>query len=622
MSPRWHGSLRFRLLMLTAVVAVLAAGLTAWLTVYQASQQVSSDVAAEEAVSKSIVDELVGYGALRGKWDGVAGTVRALRDRTGQRIRLTTMAGEVVVDSDTLDGGAARPLGNRTPLLIDPVPTPALPPEAFAGSIPLTTATMTVRGQPPASTQSVPFTTGTTSPQGYTTAPSQTWLSRLLNYRKDVELATCLIEKGYLVEQKSKPDGIPVVDLIGPGPDQGRKQVLAECAGKIRAAELVRVAGAAYSACKVDPGGSAQQCVLNSFRARVQAIMPAPLLLSMGAGESPATRTVPLLPALLAAAGVALVAILGMWLVSRRVLRPVGALMTASTRLGAGDLAERVPVRGNDEIADLAGAFNRMADSLQRSEERQRRMIADIAHELRTPLANIRGYLEALKDGVLPPDPDLFDSLHEEALLQQRLIEDIQLLALADAGSLSYQHEPVDLGEVVAATRTGFHAVAAAAGVDLVSTVDDVAPVVTGDPNRLRQVLGNLVSNAIRATPAGGVVELAARAEGGMAVLTVTDTGRGIRAADLPHVFDRFWRADDARARATGGSGLGLSIAREIVTAHGGTIAAESPAGGGAGRAVGAAGGRGSRFSVRLPLLTGTAGGTGSPGTGPTTPPR
>ncbi|MCO1575974.1 ATP-binding protein [Crossiella sp. SN42] len=610
MSPRWHGSLRFRLLMLTAVVAVLAAGLTAWLTVYQASQQVSSDVAAEEAVSKSIVDELVGYGALRGKWDGVAGTVRTLRDRTGQRIRLTTMAGEVVVDSDTLDGGAARPLGNRTPLLIDPVPTPVLPPDAFATSIPLTTVTI-FRTQPPASTQSVPVTTETTSPQGYTTTPAQTWLSRLLNYGKDVELANCLIDKGYPVEQQSKPDGIPVVDLTGPGPDQGRKQALGDCAGKIRAAELVRVAGVAFDTCKVKPDGSTQQCVLSRFRSKIEEIMPPPLLLSMGAGESPATRTVPLLPALLAAAGVALVAILGMWLVSRRVLRPVGALMTASTRLGAGDLAERVPVRGNDEIADLAGAFNRMADSLQRSEERQRRMIADIAHELRTPLANIRGYLEALKDGVLPPDPDLFDSLHEEALWQQRLIEDIQLLALADAGSLSYQHEPVDLGEVVAATRTGFQAVATAAGVALVSTVDDPAPVVTGDPNRLRQVLGNLVSNAIRATPAGGLVELAARAESGMAVLTVTDTGRGIRAADLPHVFDRFWRADDARARATGGSGLGLSIAREIVTAHGGTITAESPV-----RAAG------SRFSVRLPLLTGTAGGTGSQGTAPTTPPR
>ncbi|WHT20600.1 ATP-binding protein [Crossiella sp. CA-258035] len=621
MSPRWHGSLRFRLLMLTAVVAVLSAGLTAWLTVYQASQQVSSEAAAEQAVSKSIVDELVGYGAVRGKWDGVAGTVRALRDRTGQRIRLTTMAGQVVVDSDTLDGGPARPLGNRTPLLIDPVPTPVPPPEAFSGSISLPTLT-TFRTVPPASTQSIPFTTGTTSAQGYTTAPTQTWLSRLLNYRKDVELASCLIDKGFAVEQQAKPDGIPVVDLIGPDPDQGRKQALAECAGKFRAAEMVRAEGAAYEACKVNPGGSTEQCVLSRFRSKVQEIMPAPLLLSMGAGEPLSARTVPLLPALLAAAGVALVAILGMWLVSRRVLRPVGALMTASTRLGAGDLAERVPVRGHDEIADLAGAFNRMADSLQRSEERQRRMIADIAHELRTPLANIRGYLEALKDGVLPPDPDLFDSLHEEALLQQRLIEDIQLLALADAGSLSYQHEPVDLGEVVAATRTGFQAVATAAGVDLVSTVDDPAPVVTGDPNRLRQVLGNLVSNAIRATPAGGVVELAARAEGGMAVLTVTDTGRGIRAADLPHVFDRFWRADDARTRATGGSGLGLSIAREIVTAHGGAIAAESPAVEGAGGAVGAAGGSGSRFSVRLPLLTGTAGGTGSPGTAPTTPPR
>ncbi|GAA2838249.1 sensor histidine kinase [Crossiella cryophila] len=578
MSPRWHGSLRFRLLVLTAVVAVAAAGLTAWLTVYQASQQVSSTAAAEEAAAKSIVDELVGYGALRGNWDGVSGTVRALKDRTGQRIRLTTMAGEVLVDSDTLDGGGARPVGNRAPQLVDPVPTPIPPPDGFGGAV-LTTTFRTATPVTPTTTRDLPATTG-----GFIAVPTESWISRLINYRRQVQLATCLIGRGFLVEQKPQPDGIPVVDLMPGNLDMARKMALIDCATTRERQVNGRAEADIFKSCAEK---DLSNCLLNSFRAQIGAIMPAPLLLSLGAGDPPPSRTVPLLPALLAAAGVALVATLGMWLVSRRVLRPVGALRAASTRLGAGDLAERVPVRGDDEIAELAGAFNRMADSLQRSEERQRRMIADIAHELRTPLANIRGYLEALKDGVLPPDRALFASLHEEALLQQRLIEDIQLLALADAGSLAYERGPVDLGEVVAATRTGFQAVATAAEVALVSTVDDPAPVVDGDPNRLRQVLGNLVSNAIRATPAGGRVTLTARIEGAEAVLTVSDTGSGIHAADLPFVFDRFWRADDARARATGGSGLGLSIAREIVTAHGGVITAESPGG--------------ARFTVCLP---------------------
>ncbi|MGO1056813.1 sensor histidine kinase [Crossiella sp. CA198] len=590
MSPRWHGSLRFRLLVLTAVVAVAAAGLTAWLTVYQASQQVSSSAAAEEAATKSIVDELIGFGALRGSWDGVSGTVRALKDRTGQRIRLTSMAGEVLVDSDTLDGGGARPLSERAPLLVDPVPTPIPPPDGFGGAVPLTTMRTSSPGTSSPGT-SVPGTPTQTPGSGQPLPPAadiraepESWLTRLVYYREKVELASCLIGKGFLVEQKPRPDGVPVVDLLGDNPDPSRKTAIGDCGSRLRRQASGRTEIDILKTCTESP---ASTCVLNSFRARIQAIMPAPLLLSVGAGDPPPSRTVPLLPALLAAAGVALVATLGMWLVSRRVLRPVGALRAASTRLGAGDLAERVPVRGDDEIAELAGAFNRMADSLQRSEERQRRMIADIAHELRTPLANIRGYLEALKDGVLPPDRALFASLHEEALLQQRLIEDIQLLALADAGSLAYERGPVDLGEVVAATRTGFQAVAGAAEVELVSTVDDPAPVVDGDPNRLRQVLGNLVSNAIRATPAGGRVTLSARREGAAAVLTVADTGSGIAAADLPFVFDRFWRADDARARATGGSGLGLSIAREIVAAHGGVITAESPGG--------------ARFTVRLP---------------------
>jgi two-component system sensor histidine kinase BaeS len=266
---------------------------------------------------------------------------------------------------------------------------------------------------------------------------------------------------------------------------------------------------------------------------------------------------------------------------SRRVLRPIGALTAASARLGAGDLSLRVPAEGRDELGQLARSFNRMADSLQRGEERQRRLVADVAHELRTPLANLRGYLEALKDGVVPPSPELFASLHEEALLQQRIVDDLQDLALAEAGALAYNRTRVDLAELLETCRTAHQATADAEGVALV--VESAGPVVVqADPDRLRQVVGNLVTNALRATPPGGSVTLgAAGPVDGLATVVVRDTGAGIAADDLPNVFDRFWRADAARGRTTGGSGLGLAIARQIVTDHGGDIRMDSEVGAG-----------------------------------------
>lgn len=233
-------------------------------------------------------------------------------------------------------------------------------------------------------------------------------------------------------------------------------------------------------------------------------------------------------------------------------------------------------------MAELARSFNRMADSLQRGEERQRRLIADVAHELRTPLANLRGYLEALKDGVMQPDPELFSSLHEEAVLQQRIVEDLQDLALAEAGALVYRRTRVDVGELLETCRVGHHAVADAAGVRLVVSPPPSAAepmYVHADPDRLRQVLGNLVTNALRATAAGGSVVLATADTGATRTITVTDTGTGMSPTELPHVFDRFWRADAARSRTTGGSGLGLAIARQLVSDHSGTISVASAPG-------------------------------------------
>ena len=235
-----------------------------------------------------------------------------------------------------------------------------------------------------------------------------------------------------------------------------------------------------------------------------------------------------------------------------------------------------------------------MADSLQAGEDRQRRMTADIAHELRTPLSSLRGLLEALQDGFLQPTPEVLASLHEEVLLQQRIVDDLQDLAAAESGTLTYHWSEVNGPELVQAGQVAYRELADAAGVAL--AVDVVEPVwFRGDPDRLRQVVGNLVTNAVRATTAGGRVCLRLSRDGQSAVIEVRDTGCGIAAADLPHIFDRFWRADAARGRDTGGSGLGLAIARQIVADHGGRIDTTS--------AVGV----GTTFTVRLPNAAGPA---------------
>jgi signal transduction histidine kinase len=269
---------------------------------------------------------------------------------------------------------------------------------------------------------------------------------------------------------------------------------------------------------------------------------------------------------------IVLLAIICGVLLSRHVLRPVDAVIGASRRLEAGQRTARVPERGHDEMSELARAFNRMADSVQRSDDQQRQMVADIAHELRTPLANIRGYLEALKDGVLAPTTEVFESLHEEALLQQRTIDDLQDLALADQHRLIHYRVRTDLGDLAHTARAAHAARADAAQLTLTEDIETGVHV-DADPDRLRQAIGNLLTNALRATAPGGRITVAAgRAGDHLACIKVTDTGSGIAADDLPHIFDWFWRADPARTRQTGGNGLGLAITREIVHGHGGTI--------------------------------------------------
>jgi len=275
---------------------------------------------------------------------------------------------------------------------------------------------------------------------------------------------------------------------------------------------------------------------------------------------------------------------------SRRILAPVEALTMAVRRMEAGDLSQRVAVTSKDEIGELARAFNSMADGLARLEELRRNLVTDVAHELRTPLSNIRGYLEAVQDGVLEPDPQVIGSLYEEAMHLNRLVDDLQELSLAEAGKLRIQRQPVALSDVVHRAIEAFWARAQAGEIELRIDLPEDLPLVDIDPQRIGQVLRNLLDNALTHTPPGGEIAIAAHADGQWVAVNVQDTGSGIAPEDLPYVFERFYRADKSRSRATGGTGLGLSIAKQLIEAHGGRIEVESAVG------------QGTRFTFTLPV--------------------
>ena len=268
-------------------------------------------------------------------------------------------------------------------------------------------------------------------------------------------------------------------------------------------------------------------------------------------------------------------------LVARRVLGPVHAMRAAADAMAAGRLDTRVPEGGGDELSALARAFNAMAASLASGERLKRDLTNDIAHELRTPLTDLRCHVEALQDGVVAVTPEALAALHDQLARLQRLVDDLGDLARAESRQMRLEPEAVPAAEAVRQAADQAAARAARLGVTLAQEAAGDAPAVWADRARLHQVLSNLIDNALAHTPAGGTVTITARGEAGDVVIGVRDTGTGIPSAHLPHVFDRFYRADPSRSRATGGAGLGLAIARQVVEASGGRIAASSPPGGG-----------------------------------------
>ena len=274
---------------------------------------------------------------------------------------------------------------------------------------------------------------------------------------------------------------------------------------------------------------------------------------------------------------------------SRRTLAPVKALTSAAKRLGRGDFSQRVQIKDKSELGELARTFNSMAGDLERAEKLRRNMVADVAHELRTPLSNIRGYLEALRDGMIKPDAETIRSLYEEASLLSRLVDDLQELSLAEAGELKLVCQAEDIGELIRQTVAAVEAQERAKGLSLSVELPDKLPLVNIDSRRIGEVLHNLLENAVAHTAKEGSITVAAKQWDNWVEVSVTDTGKGIPAEDLPNIFERFYRVDKSRARATGGSGLGLTIAKRLVEAHGGKIEVQSEPG------------KGSRFAFTLP---------------------
>jgi two-component system OmpR family sensor kinase/two-component system sensor histidine kinase BaeS len=298
-------------------------------------------------------------------------------------------------------------------------------------------------------------------------------------------------------------------------------------------------------------------------------------------GNSPTLLTIWLVgPALVLIFLLLLASVVGWFF--RQFGSPLAALMAAADAVAEGDFSVRVPVRGPRDFARLSASFNRMVQELQRSDQQRRNLTADVAHELRTPLHIIQGNLEGILDGVYQPSEDHIEATLEETRHLARLVDDLQTLSLAESGQISLKYETVNVAELLADELTSFSPRAETAQINLNLDVqgDPAGLIITADSGRLDQVLGNLINNAFRHTPAAGSITLAAEPVSGGVRLHVTDTGEGISPEDLPFIFDRFWRGDRSRGHVDGGtSGLGLAISKQLVQAHGGRIQVESDPG-------------------------------------------
>jgi len=281
---------------------------------------------------------------------------------------------------------------------------------------------------------------------------------------------------------------------------------------------------------------------------------------------------------------------------SQRISAPIHAITSAASKLGKGDFSQRVNFKGKDEVGKLVQTFNSMAgelmsmtDNLIRAKQLQQNLIADVAHELRTPVAGIRAYMEAIQDGLLEPTKENLNSIYEDIGLLSRLIGDLQVLSQADSNELNLMCQPENIATVIHRVMESMQSQVSIKGIKLSIDLPSILPAVEIDALRVSQVLRNLLDNAISHTPQGGKIEVTAKEYEGYIEVKVSDTGEGIPKEELPNIFERFYRVDKSRTRATGGSGLGLTIAKRLVEAHGGEINVQSELG------------KGSSFTFTIP---------------------
>ncbi|MGW0873331.1 sensor histidine kinase [Streptomyces sp. NPDC002740] len=601
-----------RLLIASVLIAVCSVAATAWLAVTTTTRALREEQGQALADDMDILARLSGYAADHPDWTGVEATVRDLSARTGRRIALTT--------------------ADRTPLADSAPRGTSLPPSAAATVDPLRTDTYSEPGAQLSGTD--PRVVGPYR----LSALERTKLDAVARARQ-----RCLSRYGIDATVTHTPSGRPVVtaadstavsgyafdecgdgQLDAPAPTEekaltalqgraggcltragldpdipllfgtglpgasGRAPTLAPVFAKV-AADGTDRAAAGKAALR-----AAQSCFETARHAQLDPYVAPVAELFLGVGDDGAAPRWVMSPAnkakVVGAAGLVLAVTVAVTaVVATRLVRPLRALTEAAGQ--PPDRHARVPVTTRDETGILAEAFNDLAERRERLEAQRKALVSDVAHELRSPLTNIRGWLEVARDGLVEPDTELLGALHEEALLLQRVIDDLRDLAAADAGTLRLHREPVPADDLMAQVTAAHRVAADTAGVRL-RTETEGDPWLDADPVRLRQALGNLVTNAVRHTPPDGTVTLTAREDGERVVLEVADTGTGIAAEDLPHVFERFWRAEKSRSRRTGGSGLGLPIVRQLTDAHGGTARAVSTPG------------AGSVFTLRLPAAT------------------
>ncbi|MFD9281739.1 sensor histidine kinase [Streptomyces mirabilis] len=576
---RPHRSLLVRTLAASLLIAVGSVAATAWLAARTTAHAIRQEQGQVLTDDTTVYDTLVGYAATHPGWDGVDRTVRDLAQRTGRRITLTTQDRARTLARS----GSAAALPARESAVVDPLHVDAgLDRHATDDRI---------------DSRAVgPYRL---------TAPERRQLggevTKILGCLRDSGLAARIDHQasgrpyvvigggGNLFASKgSQLCEVPRLDKPTPTERKAFAQLgalAADCLGRHGLREVA--IGSDFAA--VSTSATAQPCVDSARREQLAAYVAAPALLFITDPPDGPTRTVfALSPAntarIAGAAGLVLLLTVPVTvLVGTQLVRPPRALAAAALH-PTTDGQLRVPVTTHDEIGYLAAAFNDLTVRRALMEEQRKAMVSDVAHELRTPLSNIRSWLEAGQDGIAVPDQAFMNSLLAEALQLQHTIDDLQDLAAADADALRLQPEPLYVRDLLDHVAGAHRARADAAGIRLdVHTEGD--PALTADPIRLRQAVTNLVSNSLRHTPADGSVTLRAAPAGQegkeaeTVVIEVADTGTGIAPEDLPLVFERFWRAERSRSRQTGGSGLGLAIVRQLMEAHGGTATARSSPG-------------------------------------------